>query len=153
MYFFFITATPWKCVSSLSKILPISFNILLIVYRISKTIKSLNHVNCIFWSTKMKSVTQQVTDLSIFIFKLYISYIPSLIPGYHFLCKLPPPLEYNFSAGNTFTELRQLKNVKELMTNDYPWFERDMKKFPRFPSKRERTPPINDTFPFVLLAK
>nr|XP_036214261.1 uncharacterized protein LOC106623080 [Bactrocera oleae] len=72
--------------------------------------------------------------------------------GYHFLCKLPPPLEYNISAGNTFTELRQLKNVKELMTNDYPWFERDMKKFPRFPSKRERTPPINDTFPFVLLA-
>ncbi|XP_011200484.2 uncharacterized protein LOC105224179 isoform X2 [Bactrocera dorsalis] len=72
--------------------------------------------------------------------------------GYHFLCKLPPPLEYNFSAGNTFTELRQLKNVKQLMTNDYPWFERDMKKFPRFPLKRERVPPINDTFPFVLLA-
>lgn len=43
--------------------------------------------------------------------------------------------------------------MNELMTNDYPWFDKDMKKFPRFPLKRERVPPINETFPFVLLAK
>ncbi|CAD7005758.1 unnamed protein product [Ceratitis capitata] len=75
------------------------------------------------------------------------------VTGYRFLCNLPPPLEYNFSAGNTFTELRKLKNIDELMTNEYPWFDNDMKKFPRFPLKRERVPPINETFPLVLLSK
>ncbi|XP_054732791.1 uncharacterized protein LOC129240815 [Anastrepha obliqua] len=74
------------------------------------------------------------------------------ITGFRFVCDLPKSVEYSFSASNTFTELKKLNNINEKMTNDYPWFDKDMKKFPRFlPLKKERVPPINETFPLVLL--
>ncbi|XP_036327464.1 uncharacterized protein LOC118740078 [Rhagoletis pomonella] len=74
------------------------------------------------------------------------------VTGLRFVSDLPKPTEYSFSASNTFTELKKLQNINELMTNDYPWFVNDMKKFPRFTLKRERVPSISETFPLVLTA-
>ncbi|XP_067647992.1 uncharacterized protein ms(2)34Fe [Eurosta solidaginis] len=72
--------------------------------------------------------------------------------GYRFVYDLPKPTDYNFSASNTYVELKNFKNIQQLMTNEYSWYDVDMNKFPRFRLKRERIPPINETFPLVLMA-
>ncbi|XP_039479830.1 uncharacterized protein LOC120444311 isoform X1 [Drosophila santomea] len=67
--------------------------------------------------------------------------------GFELRKSVPPLGKYNFCAGNYFIDVNELTSVNSQMQNRYDWFDRDMKKFPRFQARKE---PPKPEFPMVL---
>ncbi|KPU73468.1 uncharacterized protein Dana_GF15412, isoform B [Drosophila ananassae] len=71
--------------------------------------------------------------------------------GFELMKAVPPLGKYNFCAGNYFIDAHELISVDNKMKNNYPWFNEDLVKFPRFPLYKKAPP--TEEFPLVLKAK